>query len=146
MKRVRACLPSRRHLVWALLPCALLAACGEPPEAVRDLSDVARAVNPALAQRVVGGDTRRGRDLLRAQACTQCHIIPGERAPQASIGPPLTHFARRTNIGGSLPNQPEQLVRFLMNAPLELPGTGMPDLPLQETQARDIAAFLYTLR
>lgn len=125
---------------------ALATACGEPPAALRHLSDVHSSVDPATARRVVGGDAQRGAALLDGHACTQCHIVPGAVAPRASVGPPLLHFARRTNIGGALPNQPEQLVRFLMNAPLELPGTAMPDLALTEAQARDLAAFLYTLQ
>ena len=98
------------------------------------------------AMRVVGGDAQRGRLGLREHSCTSCHAVPGERGPRAQVGPPLTQFGRRTNIGGSLPNHPEQLVRFIMNAPRELPGTGMPDLPVNEAEARDMAAYLYTLR
>ena len=124
----------------------LLSSCDGAMDAVRALRNEHAAVAPGTVHRVLRGDPERGRRLLTAHACNTCHMIPGERAPAAHVGPPLTGFARRTNIGGSLPNRPETLVRFIMNAPRELPGTGMPDLQVSEPEARDIAALLYTLR
>lgn len=130
--------------IAALMP--LLAGCDGGWREIRALGNDAPRAAAAAALRVEGGDAARGRRILATHACPTCHVIPGEHAPAAHVGPPLLHFARRTNIGGSLPNQPGTLVRFLMNAPYELPGTGMPDLQIAEADARDIAAFLYTLR
>lgn len=135
------------HAHWLLLPLALgLAACSDGLHAVRALGNDAPLLPAGAAQRVVDGDPARGRALLARHACTSCHALPGERQPVAHVGPPLTQFARRTNIGGSLPNEPEVLVRFIMDAPQALPGTAMPDLAVDEADARDIAALLYTLR
>ncbi len=138
-----------RASVWPLATAAaaaLLGGCDGALDGVRALGNQHAVVAPGVMHRVLQGDPERGRRLLTAHACNTCHMIPGERAPAAHVGPPLTGFARRTNIGGSLPNKPETLVRFIMNAPSELPGTGMPDLEVSEPEARDIAALLYTLR
>lgn len=62
------------------------------------------------------------------------------------VGPPLLWFARRTFIAGELPNTPANLIRWVRNPPSVEPGTAMPVLGLDEQQARDVAAYLYTLR
>lgn len=48
-------------------------------------------------------------------------------------------------IAGRLPNQPEVMATFVRDAPSLAPDTGMPSMPLTETEARDVAAYLYTL-
>lgn len=129
-----------------LLALGALAGCGDGLQGLSALADQARLLPAGSVHRVVDGDPARGRLLLAQHACTTCHAIPGERRPGAHVGPPLSQFALRTNIGGSLPNEPEVLVRFIMNAPQALPGTGMPNLAVSEAEARHIAALLYTLR
>jgi cytochrome c1 len=62
------------------------------------------------------------------------------------VGPPLTSFARRTYIAGEVPNTLEYLVRWIEMPQAIEPGTAMPNLGVTEDQARDIAAYLYTLR
>jgi cytochrome c len=124
--------------------CALVLLTG--CEEIDRLRSTWQPVSPQEARVVPDGDATRGRLLVRQHGCINCHELPGYRAPAAHVGPPLTRFALRTNIGGSLPNQPEQLVRFVMDAPAELPGTGMPDLDITRDEASDVAAYLYTLR
>jgi cytochrome c1 len=46
-------------------------------------------------------------------------------------------------IAGLLPNTPANLVLWLRHPQSVTPGNAMPDLGLTETQARDIAAYLY---
>ncbi|HEU4698254.1 MAG TPA: c-type cytochrome [Gemmatimonadales bacterium] len=102
----------------------------------------------ALAtRRVLGGDPAHGRRLVAdgAYGCTACHTIPGIRAPRGDVGPPLAGLARRPFIAGALPNTPDVLVAFLQDPPARVPQTGMPDVGLGAAQARDIAAYLYTL-
>lgn len=134
----------RAALVIALLlVAALLPACGDEFASLRSSW---QPVTREDAREIADADAQRGRVLIVQHGCVSCHEFPRQKAPRAHVGPPLTRFALRTNIGGSLPNQPEQLVRFLMNAPAELPGTGMPDLALDLADARDVAAYLYTLK
>lgn len=49
-------------------------------------------------------------------------------------------------IAGELPNSPANLVRWIKDPKSVEPGTDMPDLGLTDQQARDVAAYLYTLR
>ena len=128
------------------IAAAVLAGCGDARQDLRALGNDAAMLPDGVERRVVDGDAQQGRKLLAEHACITCHAIPGEREPTAHVGPPLMGFARRTNVGGSLPNRPEVLVRFIMNAPQALPGTAMPNLAVSEAEARHLAAFLYTLQ
>ena len=77
--------------------------------------------------------------------CAACHVIPGIDWPQGTVGPSLEGFAARPMIAGRLPNQPDVLTAWLIDAPSLSPGTGMPPMPLTEAEARDVAAYLYPL-
>ena len=93
-----------------------------------------------------GGDVARGKaDISRAQ-CGACHEIPGVADAVGQVGPPLTRFARRTMVAGLLPNTPSNLVHWLRDPQSVTPGNAMPDTGLDERQARDVAAYLYTLK
>lgn len=100
----------------------------------------------ASIQPVEGGDAARGRRALAAYGCGSCHLIPGVEAARGLVGPPLDQFARRTFIAGEVPNTPDYLVRWIMVPQSIEPGTAMPNLGVTEGQARDMAAYLYTLR
>ncbi|HEY8578514.1 MAG TPA: cytochrome c oxidase assembly protein [Beijerinckiaceae bacterium] len=92
------------------------------------------------------GDPDRGAALVRERGCGGCHVVPGVPGARGLVGPPLGQLARRAYIMGHLRNTPENLVRWI-RAPQEVsPGNAMPDTGLDETQARDVAAFPYTLR
>jgi len=95
---------------------------------------------------VPGGNPRIGAQLIESYRCGACHIIPGIKDADGLVGPPLMLFARRTYIGGELPNTPPNLVRWILDPAAVEPGTAMPDLGLSDWQARNVAAYLYTLR
>lgn len=85
----------------------------------------------------------RGKQLLWQYGCGACHRIEGVAGAQGNVGPPLDNIAKRVYLAGVLPNTRENLVRWIM-APQEIdPLTAMPDTGVTETQARDIAAYLY---
>ena len=116
---------------YAILPLLLLAsACKRPPDA-QDYTLV--------------GDPARGKAAIERVGCASCHSIEGIDWPKGKVGPPLRGFANRALIGGRVPNKPEQLARFVRNAPEVLPGTTMPAMPLSETESRDVAAYLYKI-
>ncbi len=93
-----------------------------------------------------GGNARAGKALLQAYGCGSCHVIPGVPNARGLVGPPLYFWARRTYIAGELPNTPDNLVRWIQSPPSVEPGTAMPILGVSEQQARDMAAYLYTIR
>ncbi len=94
----------------------------------------------------MSGDPVHGRVLVQSYGCGACHSIPGIYTARGTVGPPLTAFGRRTIVAGELPNSPENLVRWISNPQAIEPKTAMPNLGIDESQAHDIAAYLYTLR
>ncbi|MFL5541853.1 MAG: c-type cytochrome [Longimicrobiaceae bacterium] len=98
-------------------------------------------------KRVAGGSASRGLAVLEqgTYGCGGCHAIPGVRGAIGVAGPPLGGMARRGFIAGQLPNTPGNLVAFLQDPPVFVPGTGMPDVRMGTADARDVAAYLYTL-
>ena len=61
------------------------------------------------------------------------------------VGPPLTAWSERTVIAGYVPNTPEQLVHWIVMPQSVAPGNAMPNLGVTDDDARDIAAYLYSL-
>jgi len=92
-----------------------------------------------------GGDVGHGAQVMVAVGCGACHVIPGIAGARGVVGPPLQGFARRSYVGGEVPNTPSNLMQWLENPQSIEPHTAMPALGLDATQARDVAAFLYTL-
>lgn len=91
-------------------------------------------------------DARRGRMALQQYACVTCHEIPGVVGAKNPVGPPLGGIATRKYLAGVLPNTPDNMIRWLRSPQQIDPQTAMPDLRVSERDARDIAAFLDTLR
>lgn len=102
--------------------------------------------NPSDAQIKAIGDADRGHDLIAQVGCGACHQIPGVAGAAGLVGPPLDHIARRTVIAGVLPNNPQNLTHWLEAPQSVVPGNAMPNMELSNRDARDIAAYLYTLR
>jgi cytochrome c1 len=100
--------------------------------------------NPAWP--AFGGDAGRGAVVIGRISCGACHEIPGIADAHGLVGPPLTGFGRRTMIAGLLPNTPANLVLWLQHPQQVTPGNAMPDEGLTDAQARDVAAYLYTLK
>jgi len=115
---------------WRLFPLAAIAlvACKPPPDQ--------RHFMPMA-------DAARGKEAIERVACGSCHTIPGVRWPQGKAGPNLAGLSERALIAGRLPNRPDVLAAYIRNAPALVPGTGMPAMPVSETEAKNIAAYLY---
>ncbi len=112
--------------------CLALSACAPPQQ-------------PA-APADFGGDSHRGQVLTQQAQCGACHEIPGVENAHGLVGPPLTRFGLRTTVAGVLPNTPPNLAHWLKDPQGVTPGNAMPSTGLNDQQARDVAAFLYTLR
>jgi cytochrome c1 len=114
--------------------------------AVGGLAPACRGDARSRPPSVAFGDPAKGGQAIVEYGCGSCHVIPGIRSADSLVGPPLTGFGRRSFVAGSLPNSAENLARWIQD-PLSIrPGTAMPDLGVTEVQARDIAAYLHSLR
>jgi cytochrome c len=98
------------------------------------------------ARAMTGGDPDRGQAAISTYGCASCHTIPGIRGANALVGPPLTQMGGRMYIAGVLQNTPNNLIRWLQDPPAIDSKTAMPNLHLSESDARDIATYLYTLQ
>ncbi|MHC2018166.1 c-type cytochrome [Methylobacterium sp. CM6247] len=96
-----------------------------------------------LAKGLTGGDPARAPALMITYGCAGCHDVPGVAGPSGRVGPPLRGLAERVYIGGVVTNTPENLVRWIVDPKSLNPRTAMPITGISETQARDIAAYLY---
>lgn len=108
-----------------------LSAC-DPAPLARPLADAA-----AIA---------RGKAAAERLGCGACHDLPGIAWPKGKFGPPLYGFGQRNLIAGRLPNDLPRLAAFIRNAPSVVPGSGMPEVPMEAGEARDIAAWLQSRR
>lgn len=92
------------------------------------------------------GDPERGKQAIQQYACTTCHRIDGVVGANAPVGPPLSGIATRGFLAGTLPNTPENMVRWLQTPQEVNPRSAMPTLGVTRRDAQDIAAYLYTLK
>lgn len=102
-----------------------------------------RGASPPI---VAGGNPSRGPAVFRAHGCGTCHAMRGEGSAVGRVGPALDGFAHQVYIAGSIPNKPENLVRWIQSPQSISPLTAMPDLNVPEADARHLAAWLYTRR
>lgn len=95
---------------------------------------------------IAGGDPTKGAHEIEQIGCGSCHTIPGVAGANGLVGPPLDHMGRRIYVAGLLRNTPENLARWIRDPQSIVPGNAMPDMGLSESQSRDIAAYLSTLK
>jgi cytochrome c2 len=98
------------------------------------------------ARELTGGDPVRGKATFTAYGCGACHSIRGVAQADGKVGPPLDGIAARGFVAGREPNAPERMIAWVRHPQDLQPGSGMPDVGLSQAQARDVAAYLYTLR
>jgi cytochrome c len=100
----------------------------------------------AQTNNLVGGNAKRGIASIQKYGCGSCHTIPGIRGAHSLVGPNLSGVAGRVYIAGVLTNSPDHLVDWIRNPQTIDDKTAMPNLSVSARDARDIAAYLYTLR
>jgi cytochrome c len=88
-------------------------------------------------------DIQAGRQLIASYGCGACHTVPGIAGADGMAAPPLNRFYERSYISGEVPNTWDNLIRYIQHPQDIEPGTVMPDLGVQEEEAREIAAYLY---
>jgi cytochrome c oxidase subunit II len=69
------------------------------------------------------------------------------RSANARVGPDLTHFASRRQLGaGIADNTPENLRRWLANPQQVKPGVKMPDFKFTDEQVTQLVDYIETLK
>ena len=114
----------------------------EPRARFRDwLANMSRPARPPGTQL-----ERLGEQIFLSEACSGCHRIRGTSA-QGRIGPDLTHLASRETLAAlTVPNDSEDLSRWIADPQHSKPGAKMPGLPLEKDQLRALVAYLESLR
>lgn len=104
-----------------------------------------RARTAARAEQLAGGSVQAGADAIQRHACGACHRIPGIDGAAGTVGPSLRGIGVRAQLAGRLVNQPGNMIHWIQHPQEVVPGNGMPDLAVSDSDARDIATYLYTL-
>ena len=126
------------ELARLLLSCALVVSFSILTACNRETERAAAAMT--------GGDPQRGKVAVSRYGCATCHTIPGINGADALVGPPLNQMGSRSYIAGVLPNNPANMIRWIENPPGVDRLTAMPNLGVTDSDARDIAGYLYTLK
>ena len=98
------------------------------------------------AEQITHGNVDRGKAAIQRYGCGGCHAITGISGADGQVGPSLAKIAAQAELAGKLPNTPDAMIIWLRHPQEVVPGNGMPDLGIGDADARDIAAYLYTLR
>ena len=103
------------------------------------------------AQARMTADDRRGRvaagkTAIGRYGCGSFHRIPGISGANGVVGPSLSEPGYRAQRARVLVNDPETMKRWLRNPQGVVPGNGMPDQGVTDSEARDMTALIYTVR
>lgn len=99
-----------------------------------------------MAQQMVpGGEPEKAPQVMRAYGCGTCHTIPGVAGANGAVGPKLDRLASQSFLAGQLPNTADNLIKWIQHPQEIRPGVDMPDMGVTDTDARNIAAYLYSL-
>jgi cytochrome c2 len=130
-----------RALVWLLVLLGLLVAAFHVGQWLR--SNEQQRYNAIAA---TGGDPDRAAPLLQHYGCVGCHTIPGISDADGQVGPDLGDVARQMYIAGVVTNTPDHLIRFIVDPQSIDAKSAMPKTGISSEEARDIAAYLYSIR
>jgi cytochrome c len=96
------------------------------------------------AKALTAGDPANGTVLLRRFGCGGCHTISGVPGAEGKVGPSLEKLRERVFIAGRLRNSADNLVNWILR-PQEFDGhAAMPPTGISVSEARDVAAYLYS--
>jgi cytochrome c2 len=135
-------MPASLKFVLILLAGAIMLALGSGIVLHRQTQDQLRVA----AEQMTSGDSTAGRAAITRYGCAACHAISGIPAARGAVGPSLSGIAAQSLLAGKLPNSPDNMIRWIRSPQQISPGTGMPNLGVSDRDARDMAAYLYTLQ
>jgi cytochrome c len=102
--------------------------------------------NVAYEPAIANGDAQQGLQVLKHYECNVCHVIPGVSGTRSYVGPPLDNYRHNVYVAGKFANTPDNLIAWIVNPPSLAPETAMPNVGVSTIEARDIAAYLYSLQ
>ena len=109
--------------------------------------ETAKSNTPAPSAAPPVGNAARGPALAVQYGCNVCHMIPGVQGPAGSLGPSLQGVASRPAISqGKVPLTPANLVQYIQDPATLNPQSSMPPVGVPENDAKDLAAYLLTLK
>ena len=92
------------------------------------------------------GSAADGLALFEKTSCVSCHAINGTSA-HAAVGPDLTHFASRRQLGsGIVDNTPANLRRWLADPQQVKTGVKMPNFKFTDAQVTQLVDYFETLK
>jgi cytochrome c oxidase subunit 2 len=87
-----------------------------------------------------------GEALFMSLSCVNCHAVSGTRAT-GTFGPDLSHLMSRQTLGaGVIPNNPDNLRRWIHEPQAMKPGNLMPDMQLTAAELESVHAYLLSLK
>jgi cytochrome c oxidase subunit 2 len=111
------------------------------------------AEQKAPIQQPTSGDAAAGFALFKGKGtCIGCHTMQGVEGAVARVGPNLSHLmSRKTFAGATFDITTQNLHDWIEDPSAMKPmrpekGTGMPKLPLSETEINQLVTFLETLK
>ena len=131
-----------------VLATALAVGCVQPRYARDAPTGPNRVQTGGAAPGTAGGDAEAGKQTFAAK-CIACHVADGVPGAIGTFGPSLNGIGdptRHPELVSGKANSPANLVLWLRNPLAEKPGTTMPNLGLSDSEARNLTAFLMTLR
>ncbi len=92
------------------------------------------------------GEAAKGLALFQQLSCVSCHAVNGTTAA-ARVGPDLTHFASRRQLGaGIVENTPANVRRWLADPQRVKLGVNMPNFNFTDAQLTELVAYLEALK
>lgn len=89
-----------------------------------------------------GAVPERGPALIKAYGCGACHTLPNSTENPRRVGPSLVRINEQLYVAGKLTNTPINMMHWIQNPQLIRPNSAMPNLGVNEADARDIVAYL----
>lgn len=130
-----------RRLIWIGISAAVVAVLAGWPATQAWMTE---SQTEDVARAMTGGDPSRAPELIRRYGCAGCHTISGIHGGDGQVGGPLADIRKRVYVGGVVTNTPDNMIQWIVNPQHFSPRTAMPPSGISESEARDVAAYLYT--
>jgi cytochrome c len=97
----------------------------------------------AVARVLTSGDPIRAPSIMTRYGCAGCHTIPDVPGADGKVGGSLAGLRQRVFIAGVVPNTADNLINWIVRPQAFSPRTAMPATGISQSEARDVAAWLY---